>query len=55
MITELGHVALIVALCVALVQSVVPLIGASRGNAGWMAVYGREAQGEDQAAHGRSS
>ena len=38
MITELGHMALILALCVALVQSTVPLLGASRGHAGWMAV-----------------
>ena len=32
MITELGHFALILALCVALVQSIVPLVGAARGN-----------------------
>ena len=38
MITEFGHMALILALCVALVQSTVPLLGASRGHAGWMAV-----------------
>ena len=38
MITELGHVALILALCVALLQSAVPLLGAARGNAAWMAV-----------------
>jgi len=38
MITEFGHMALILALCVALVQSTVPLLGASRGYAGWMAV-----------------
>jgi cytochrome c-type biogenesis protein CcmF len=42
MITELGHFALILALCVAIVQSVVPLVGASRGNLAWMAV-GRNA------------
>src|ERR1700733_5097012 len=42
MITELGHVALILALCVALVQASVPLLGAARGHAGWMAV-GRNA------------
>ena len=30
MITEIGHFALILALCVAVVQSVVPLIGAAR-------------------------
>ena len=38
MIIELGHFALILALFVALVQSIVPLIGAARGNVGWMAV-----------------
>jgi cytochrome c-type biogenesis protein CcmF len=42
MITELGHVALILALFVALVQSSIPLVGAARGNAAWMAV-GRNA------------
>jgi hypothetical protein len=42
MITELGHFALILALCVAVVQSVVPLVGAARGNLTWMAV-GRNA------------
>ena len=38
MIVELGHFALILAFCVALVQTVLPLIGAGRGWAGWMAV-----------------
>jgi cytochrome c-type biogenesis protein CcmF len=38
MITELGHFALILALFVALIQSTVPLIGASRRHLGWMAV-----------------
>src|SRR5882762_6961679 len=38
MITELGHMALILALCVALLQATVPLIGAARGNAGWMEI-----------------
>ncbi|WP_298491682.1 heme lyase CcmF/NrfE family subunit [uncultured Maritimibacter sp.] len=38
MITELGHLALILALGVAIVQTVVPLIGAQKGWAGWMAV-----------------
>jgi cytochrome c-type biogenesis protein CcmF len=37
MFIELGHFALVLALVVALVQSVVPLVGASRGNAAWMA------------------
>ena len=42
MITEFGHFALILALCVAVVQSVVPLIGAARGQAALMEV-GRSA------------
>jgi cytochrome c-type biogenesis protein CcmF len=38
MIPEIGHFALILALVVALVQGSVPIIGAARGNAQWMAV-----------------
>ncbi|MDE2029250.1 MAG: heme lyase CcmF/NrfE family subunit [Alphaproteobacteria bacterium] len=38
MIPELGHFALILALFVALVQAVVPMIGASRGDRAWMGV-----------------
>ena len=38
MIVELGHFALILALCVALVQTVIPLIGAQRRWAHWMAI-----------------
>jgi cytochrome c-type biogenesis protein CcmF len=38
MIVELGHFALILALFVSLVQASVPLIGAARRHAGWMAV-----------------
>ncbi|UOA31986.1 Cytochrome c-type biogenesis protein CcmF [Sulfitobacter sp. DSM 110093] len=38
MITELGHFALVLAFGVALVQMVVPMWGAWRGRAGWMAV-----------------
>ncbi|WNJ99722.1 heme lyase CcmF/NrfE family subunit [Thalassospiraceae bacterium LMO-JJ14] len=37
MIAELGHFALILALMVACTQGVIPLIGAQRGNAAWMA------------------
>ncbi|RAU22992.1 heme lyase NrfEFG subunit NrfE [Paramagnetospirillum kuznetsovii] len=40
MIAEIGHFALVLALCVALVQAVVPLMGANRGWASWMAVAG---------------
>ena len=38
MIVELGHFALILALCVAIVQAIVPLIGAHKRWSGWMAV-----------------
>ncbi len=38
MIPELGHFALILALCIALVQVVVPLVGVYRGAANWVAV-----------------
>ncbi len=38
MLPELGHFALILALCVALVQGIVPLVGASRGIAPWVAL-----------------
>jgi cytochrome c-type biogenesis protein CcmF len=37
MITEIGHFSLILAACVAVVQMVLPMIGAQRGWAGWMA------------------
>jgi cytochrome c-type biogenesis protein CcmF len=42
MIIELGHFALILALCVSVVQALVPLLGAARGNLAWMAI-GRSA------------
>ena len=32
MIPELGHFALILALCIALVQGTLPIVGAARGN-----------------------
>ncbi len=38
MLIELGHFALILAFGVAIVQMIVPMVGAHRGNAGWMAV-----------------
>lgn len=38
MIPEIGHFALILALLVALVQGTFPIIGATRGNAVWMAL-----------------
>ena len=36
MVPELGHFALILALCMALVQSILPLVGAARGKLGWV-------------------
>ena len=38
MITELGHFALLLAFGVALIQTIVPLVGAHKGWPGWMAV-----------------
>ncbi len=38
MIPELGHFALILAFCVAIVQTIVPLVGAHKRWQGWMAV-----------------
>jgi len=38
MIPELGHMALILALCMALVQATLPLIGAHRGIGSWIAL-----------------
>ena len=38
MIPELGHLALILALAVALIQGIVPLVGAQKGRADLMAL-----------------
>ena len=46
MIPELGHFALIIALCIAGVQAVLPLIGAQHGNTTWMALARPAAQGQ---------
>ena len=46
MIPELGHFALIVALCIALTQAILPLVGAARGNVAWMSVGRPAAQGQ---------
>jgi cytochrome c-type biogenesis protein CcmF len=46
MIPELGQFALALALCLALVQAVLPLAGAARGNGAWMAVARPAAQGQ---------
>jgi cytochrome c-type biogenesis protein CcmF len=36
MYAELGHMAVVIAFAIAIVQSVVPMVGAARGFAGWM-------------------
>ena len=46
MIPELGNFALIVALCIALTQAMLPLVGAARGNVAWMRVARPAAQGQ---------
>ena len=46
MIPELGQFALILALLLAVVQGVLPLVGAARGNAVWMDVARPAAQGQ---------
>jgi len=46
MLPELGQIALILALLMALVQTVVPLAGAQRGNARWIAVARPAALGQ---------
>ena len=46
MIPELGHFALIVALCVATAQAALALTGAARGNVAWMSVARPAAQGQ---------
>ena len=46
MIPELGQFALIIALCIALVQAVLPIAGAARGDVTWMSVARPAAQGQ---------
>jgi cytochrome c-type biogenesis protein CcmF len=46
MIPELGQFALSLALCLAIVQAVLPLAGAAKGNAAWMSVARPAAQGQ---------
>ena len=46
MIPELGHFALILALCIALVQGTLPILGAARDNAALMAIARPAAQGQ---------
>ncbi|MDJ0935360.1 MAG: cytochrome c biogenesis protein CcsA, partial [Kiloniellales bacterium] len=44
MIAEIGHFALILALVVAVVQGILPMVGAAQGRANWMAVARPSAQ-----------
>lgn len=46
MIPEIGHFALILALCMACVQGLLPIIGAARGIAGWVHVAKPAAYGQ---------
>ena len=46
MIPEIGHFSLIIALLLALVQGILPIAGAAKGNASWMAVARPAAQGQ---------
>jgi cytochrome c-type biogenesis protein CcmF len=46
MIPEIGHFSLIVALCIAVVQAIVPMVGSLRGDTGWMALARPAAQGQ---------
>ena len=46
MIPELGHLAMILALCLALVQSTLPMIGAWRGDRQWMSLAPPAAWGQ---------
>lgn len=46
MIPELGQFALIIALCIALVQGVLPIVGAARGDVTWMNLARPAAQGQ---------
>jgi cytochrome c-type biogenesis protein CcmF len=46
MTAELGNVALLLALAVALLQGTLPIVGAARGRADWMALAGSAAQAQ---------
>ncbi|KAF0192457.1 MAG: cytochrome c-type bioproteinis protein CcmF [Gammaproteobacteria bacterium] len=46
MIPEIGHFALITALCLALIQGIVPLIGTARSIPAWIAIARPAAQGQ---------
>ncbi|MDB5923436.1 MAG: c-type cytochrome biosis protein CcmF [Betaproteobacteria bacterium] len=46
MIPEIGQLALVLAFCIALAQGTLPLIGAARGDAAWMALARPAARGQ---------
>jgi hypothetical protein len=46
LIPELGHLAMILALCLALVQSTLPMVGAWRGDRLWMSLAVPAARGQ---------
>nr|VFJ97684.1 MAG: cytochrome c-type biogenesis protein CcmF [Candidatus Kentron sp. LFY] len=46
MIPEIGHFSLILALCLSMVQGIIPLIGASRDDTAWMSVAATSAYGQ---------
>ncbi len=46
MAAEIGHFALIIALCLAIAQSTIPLVGAYRNNPSWMSVGRTAASGQ---------
>ncbi len=46
MIPELGQIALVLALCLALTQGVLPFLGAARGNSTWIALARPAARGQ---------
>jgi len=46
MIPEFGHFALILAICLSVVQSIFPLVGAARNNHAWMRLARSSAIGQ---------
>ena len=49
MVPEIGHLALVLALCLAALQGTLPLVGAERGESHWMAVARAAAERSDMA------
>ena len=54
MVPEIGQFSLILALLLALVQGIFPLVGAARGNREWMALARSAARWRSAASPGRS-